>query len=136
MHRSGEFVKHTRQGADGFGTIRRLFAGERQRMSQPSHHVHSTWRVREALRFMSRSPRKLLRGAAQALNALRDVWDRYPDARREAEMILGADRVLEVERARRLVVEAADALEAEPERQARAANFETLPSPRAGDARK
>ncbi len=57
---------------------------------------------------MSRSPRKLLRTAAQALEALHTVWERYPEARAEAEQTLGPGQMAQLAGARQAVVRAAD----------------------------
>lgn len=63
---------------------------------------------------MSRSPRRLLRRASEALDALRDVQTRYPDARAELDAALGTDGTARLAEAAAVIRAAADALQALP----------------------
>lgn len=60
---------------------------------------------------VSRSPRRLLRRAADALASLEDVAARYADARAELERGLTVDGVAELARAAKMVRQAADTLD-------------------------
>lgn len=63
---------------------------------------------------MSRSPRRLLRRAADALSELESVLLQHPDAREELERIVGLDGVERLARATVLVREQAALVDEQP----------------------
>ena len=60
---------------------------------------------------MSRSPRKNLRTAAQALRAFREVCDRHPEAADEVQKALGTAKMAKLYAAIPVVETAADTLD-------------------------
>lgn len=91
--------------------VRRLFATRGAGVLAPLRHARCAAAPPPPALLVSRSPRKLLRTAAQALDDLAATWARHPESRTEAVRALGADGVARLEAAVATVRAAAEGLD-------------------------
>ena len=63
---------------------------------------------------MSKSPRRLLRRAADALRELDELSAKHPEVRQELVLRLGHERLREIDRAASMLASAADDVDRDP----------------------